>query len=67
MTTGSLCGVRSAGSVARCWPSALSPVAMTKPPLTALPIIQSSEKVPVLRAGSSPGSSRIASSYSLTG
>ena len=40
---------------------------MTRPPLTALPIIQSSVKVPVLRVGSSPGSSRIASSYSLTG
>src|SRR6478736_7922823 len=65
-TTGSTCSVVSVGSEARCSPSARRAVVMTRPPLTALPIIHSSWKVPCRCVGSSPVSSRVASSYSLT-
>lgn len=66
-TTGSTCSVVSVGSARRCPPRARRAVAMTRPPLTALPIIHSSWKAPCHVVGSSPGSSRVASSYSLTG
>ena len=57
---------RLRGGVGQVLPQAVSPAATT-PPLTALPIIHDSLKAPCRVAGVSPGSSRMASSYSLTG